>query len=487
MLIMKRIGDRDRRAGHSPEAVHATTYATHVIAGDLDRTTAVVEGASTTPALTALGIRSLATARSRTHRRAGSVSRSSAHAAQTQQRRLDGHARREQHLSHPRTAERHAHALDHDMRSTRIAYLAPWLLGFVLTVARVGMIANDPSFVAVTLRRNFDIPDSTALWAVWDPNVLVSLAAAVVVTVMLLGGAHVLGKAFASLLFNSPLLRERGRYPEAELANKLLPRGQAITIAIIGSVVLGFFIWFLHKIAHERFTGGITAALSGQHGSGVEEAVTAFITVLPLAVVALEVVANHPVFAHVRKAARWSLQLRVTEWADIRRDDRLARRGRVALRRARLAMADLADMTGDVALRAQAEYTEGALVTGKLDATDVATELGIDTKPGTSTGDDTDDEKKPPLPRIDLSGKVRTGVFTTPVVSNRVAEAIAAYRMIAETEEIASIAKVWTSARESAIRRVEGDHSSTATQRLHPVDVPSTPTAHPTNTADIAA
>lgn len=472
---------RTRLGARSPEAVHATAHAAHTVAGDLDRSADRVEGADTAPSLAALGIRALATARSRTRRRAARLSRTAAIAAGSRQRQLDHRDRREQRLLHPRTAERLGHAVDHDVRSARIGYLASWLPGLVVVAVAIGMVANDPPFVAATLRRTFDIPESTPLWAVWDPNVLVSLAAAVIVTVMLLGGAHLLGKAGASLLFRGPLLRHPQRYREVVLADGVLPVGRSIAILGLGGAVLGFFVWFLHTIAEERFTGGITAAFSGQSGMGVETAVTLFVTWLPVAVVVLEVIANHPVFAHAREAAKWSRRLRLVERIDTWRDSRLARRAGKALRRARIAMANLADMIGDVALRTQAEFIEAALVTGKLDAGVIGREFGI----GSGSAHGTAGEQQQPHPRIDLSGRVHAGVVSTPIVSNRVSEAIAAFRSVDEAPEVEPIAKLWSAARDAARRTAGGDEQGEASAEnaslhgLHPVD----DTPNPTTTA----
>ncbi len=440
---------RSRLGGHSPESIHATSLATHMVAGDLDRSAERVESADTKAAIAALGVRALATARSRTRRRTAHVSRTAAIAVRRRTRQLNHLDRRQQYLLHPRTVERFVHAVDHDMRSARIGYLASWLPGFVVLAVAVGMVANDPPFVAATLRRTFDIPDSTPLLAVWDPNVLVALAAAVIVTVMLLGGAHLLGKAGASLLFRGPLLRYPERYREAVLAHEALPPTLAGVIFAMGSVILVAFVTFLHTIAEERFTGGITAAFSGQSGMGVEKAVTWFVTLLPVAVVILEVIANHPVFAHSRKAAKWSLRLRIAERIDIRRSARLAHRADKALRRARIAMADLADMLGDVALRAQAEFIEAALVTGKLDTDVIAAEFGI----GSKNGHTADGEELLPEPKIDLSGRIHAGVVTSPVVTNRVAEAITAFRNVNGAPEVESIAKLWRTARDEAVCR----------------------------------
>ncbi|GIG20648.1 hypothetical protein Cch01nite_13720 [Cellulomonas chitinilytica] len=470
---------RGRSRGRSPARVHATTHAEHTVAGDLDRAAERTEGSSTDAVLAALATRALASSRARTGRRARRASRAATRAAGRRQVRIDHQRRRAQHLRHPRTAERLAHALDHDVRSTRIGYLTSWLPGFVVLAVAAGMIANDPPFVAATLRRTFDIPDGTPLWAVQDPNVLVSLAAAVIITVLLLGGAHLLGKAYASLLFRGPLLRPPGRYREAAVAHEVLPAGRSAVIAALGSAVMAFFVWFLHTIAEERFTGGIAAAFSGQDGMRVETAVTMFVTCLPVAVVVLEVIANHPVFVHTRKAARWSLVLRLTERRDIRRDERLARRAAASRRRARIAMADLGDMIADVTLRAQAEHIEGAVRTGKLDISTVAEALGV----SVPDGRDLDERDAVPTPRIDVTGRVRTGELLTPIVSNRVVEAIAAFRAVDEADEVAPIARLWAAERDAAARRgatnADADTSpSDAVTRhwLHAEDDTSTPT-----------
>ncbi|QHC57508.1 hypothetical protein [Rathayibacter sp. VKM Ac-2760] len=428
--------------GHSLRSINATVSADQTLTGDIERTVPPVEGANVSAASAALGLRTMATARTRAGRSAAQASRKAESWRKAVQIRSDFNDRVDRKLKHPRTATRLSDALQYDVRSAGVAYLASWLPGIVVVGLALVMVSNDPPFVAATIRRALDIPESTPLWDVANPDILVTLASAAGITLILLGVAHLLGKSIASVLFLDPLLARQDDFPEAVRAREVLPRGRALIVVGAGAAVMTGAVLFLHTIAEQRFEGGIMAAFTGS--STTSAAITAYVTWLPVALVFLEVIASHPIFHHARKAARWSLGFRLTEAHDVRRDRRLARKVATVGRRARIGIARLGDMLGDVTLRSQGEVIEAALRTGKVSVADVATVLGVgatatSTDPSTSTD-----------PKIDLTGTVNTGLQKTAVVSNRAAEAMASFLSVNAIKDLAGVATLWTDAREAA-------------------------------------
>ncbi|KQQ07573.1 hypothetical protein [Rathayibacter sp. Leaf296] len=466
----------------SKERIDATRRAEPSFAHDIERTAAPTTGPDTTASQGGLAIRTLATARSRTKRRADRASRRAHRAARARQKQANGVEDTTRVLEHPRESARLVEALDHDVRGASIAYLVSSVPGMVVAGLAGAMILNDPPFVMSTVRTALDLPTSVPLWHIGNPDVLVSLASAVSITLVLLGAARLIGASVASAVFLGPLLGDETSFPEARRSRAVLPRGRTLLMAAIGTVVLAGAVLLLHILAEQRFAGGVAAVFSGSDATTT--ALASYVTWLPVVVVLLEIVAHHPVFVHTRRAARWSVGFRMREARDVRRDRRRASRAASALRSARLSMAVLGDMLGDVGLRSQSEYLDASIGTGRVSAHSVARLLGVttataenadSTEGAQAEGAEAEDTVvRESLPPLDLSGRIHAGWITTSPVSNRVLEAIHAYRVVAEAESLPSAAELWKKARASA--RTAADRSrldAPASDDIHLVDPPA--------------
>lgn len=474
-----------RKAPRSPKSVDAVVAPSSTLAQDLTQATPLKQDRpDTTAPRTAHANRTVAAGRARTKHSAKRTLRRSERAAQRRTARESFQKRREEYLAHPRHATRLEHALDFDVRSAAIGFLTSWVSGVAVLFIAIVMLLNDPPFVYDTLRTVLNVGTGTPLWAVWVPAVLAALGTAAGLTIMLLTLAHLLGKAFAMLLFRGALLKRDQEFPEVRYSANVLPIWAVSFIALLGVGALFGAVAFLHQIAEERFAGGAAAAFGGS--SAASTAITFFITALPIAVVILETIANHPVFAHARKTATWSLRFRVQERMDTRRDERLSKRQLHDLQRARRGVADLADMLEDVALRAQHEYVAGAMETGLVDATPVAKAQGLDLDsseqaPATPSGqvhavETARSDQKLPMPILDLSGQIKTGYLTTNVISNRVVLAIRAYRSVEEQGDLQPISTIWNTARKGAAPlRASDDSSSEADPEASPIHPVSNP------------
>lgn len=456
------MGIWQRRSGaRSQGSINATVPASGTLGGDLQNTAPQDPQADTIGPVAGLSARTTASARARTRRGAKRLTRRSEQTKQVIARREQHHEARAHRLGKPGVIDELGEVVDHAGRRARIAFLGSWISTLVIAGVPMVMVLNDPAFVLSTMRRLLDIPDSTPIWAVWDPSVAVSLAVSAGTTLLLLATAFVAGKAAAHLLFRGAFMHGPAN-EEMRIAVKALPKRVAVVLLAAAAVVLGAMVVFLHGIAESRFSGGAVAAFQSDADRHASALVSWFITLLPVAVVVIEFLASHPTFEHARKTGRAAIRFDVAEAIDCLRDDAAARRQARALRRAATAEADLREMTLDVELRAKFEVVSAAIQTGRISAEAVGRTLGVRaTEHPMGADGQTIEAGQPPT---DAEGPQRrprgidVGSFAIAVVGARVD---AAYRAFDEaSKQTGSVREVWVQARTAAEahrRRVQGE------------------------------
>ncbi|WP_314096180.1 hypothetical protein [Microbacterium foliorum] len=430
--------------------VHRTAHQSSVFSEDVGNPESPPAAGGLTAPVAALGIRAITSGAERARGLALASESRTAAALTARAEREARQTHRAQWLGRPVIEARLGAAARYDLAHVRLGHLASWMPAAAPLLISAVMVLSDPSVVYSTARRIMDVPEGLPLWAVWNPDILVSLSMAVGLSVVLVTLAIVLGKALATVLFRRALLAHAQEFPELVITERAMPLPAAVVVAALTLPVLAGAVVFLNTIVHQRFSSGVTAAFAGvdsAHG-----AVTAYITVLPLVVVLLEIVAHHPSFVHARKAHRWSRGFRGLERRDRHRDDRGARRMQRTQRAATSAWVEVADVLLAISLRAAHEYTRAAVEVAAVPAAPVAEFIGV-RNPDSLGGVAAD-----VAPVIDVSGRIATGFLTTPVVSNRVARAAAAYRELEAARALPSISALWADARRAAaIAPMQGD------------------------------
>jgi hypothetical protein len=384
---LKTSAGADRRAGT------ATKIAKTTHARDLERQVPAVSGADTAASDVSLSIRSDRTAAVRSAKPAAKASRALDRAERHDQNHQHFQERRCQELDSPRAQERMEAVNPFLKGHAKIAHLQSWASTALVVVLAAAMLVNDPATVYTSIRTASDVPDSVGTFDVSNPSVAAALGAAMGISAVLLSAALGAGKAAATLLFRGRLLPQKDkdnqtdgpriqpgpRFPEAEASHRQIGRKEAWTALIIWSVVLIAGATFLHSFAEARF---ITDSYTAKSNA----AVVVLVTSLPFAVALFETVAAAPQFEHLRKAARWALMFRISEWRDVTRDQRFLRRGAALRRAANAAVISMIDVIRDVGMRSLAEATEAALITGKVSVADVAEQYRKLPKPDTGQG-----------------------------------------------------------------------------------------------------
>lgn len=431
----------DRRAGT------ATKIAKTTHARDLERQVPAVSGADASASDVALSTRTDRTAAVRSAKPASRASRALARVEQHNQDHRHFQERRCQTLDSPRLRERmeavNAFLKGHAM----IAHLHSWASTALVVVLAVGMLVNDPATVYTAVRIASDVPESVGIFDVSNPNVAAALAAAIVVSAVLLGAALGAGKAAATLLFRGRLLPQKGKdnqrtdgprvqprpgFPEAEASHRRMGPIQAWTVLIICAGLLIWFAGILHSFAEARFITDSRTAKSNAM-------VVILVTSLPFGVALFETVAAAPQFDHLRKVARWALMFRISEWRDVTRDQRFLRRGAALRRAVNAAVISMIDVIRDVGIRSLAEATEAAITTGKVSMADIANQYRTLPEPATGQGADR------PIP-VDYSGIPSNPYLPgLPAASNLVADVLNRHRELEAkaTPERSHMAAVW--------------------------------------------
>lgn len=392
----------------------ATQRAEATHKSDLERTVPVIVSADTDgPADVALANRTIISARVRTTRPAGWAERRIAKANKMIRRREDFEQRRRHSLSSARFRNRLAEVAKLDRSHALSGKLFAFLPVALIYIVAAGMALNDPLMILGTIRKAFDVPESVGLFELSNPDVVISISSAVVVFGSMLGLALAGGKAIATVLFRRPLIT--AEFPEAIESKKLMPaRAMWLLLGVFGMPIMIGLMLLLHELAQARFQGDVEAVFTG--ASGVNQALTWFITLMPLLVIGLEVWASVPALAHARQVARWSSKSRFTERSDIVRHQWQLRRESRAIRLADLAVIKVSDVLADVSLRALHEVTESAITTGKVSLADIAKTL---------RGKPSQNDSKLEL---DLSGRPTNSYLQgLPVVSQSVANVLTQY------------------------------------------------------------
>jgi hypothetical protein len=385
---LKTTAGADRRAGT------ATKIAKTTHARDLERQVPAVSGADTGASDVALSTRTDRTAAVRGAKPALKAGRALDVSEQHNQEHRHFQERRCQALDSQRARTRMAEVNAFLTGHAMIAHLHSWASTALVVVLAVGMLVNDPATVYTAVRIASDVPESVGIFDVSNPNVAAALAAAIVVSAVLLGAALGVGKAAATLLFRGRLLPQKGKdnqqtegprvqprpgFPEAEASHRRMGPIQAWTVLII---CLGLLIWFagiLHSFAEARFITDSRTAKSNAM-------VVALVTSLPFGVALFETVAAAPQFDHLRKVGRWALFFRISEWRDVTRDQRFLRRGAALRRAVNAAVISMIDVIRDVGIRSLAEATEAAITTGKVSMADIAKQYRTLPEPASGEG-----------------------------------------------------------------------------------------------------
>lgn len=356
------------------------------------------------------------------------------------ERRTGFEEQRRQELTTSRSRHRLHAAEEFDKGSSATGFLGAWVPSIILIALPIAMVGNDPGFVYSTIREVLDVPVTTSFLDVSDPKIIVSLAAAVVVTATLLGAAYTGGKALGMLLFDGPLLRRADDHPEAVRSREVLGRRGALVVAILSLVVLTAFTGFLHTIASARLMRSVTATFGG--ASEVAATLVWLITLLPWVVLVFDILASAPQLAHARKAARWSRGFRWRERFDLLRDRALLRRERAVWREAHESMLTLTETIRDVGRRSLAEIAEASITTGHLDLTPVAEAMTA-----TPNGDGPGLAPQRELP-LDLSGSHSNPFLPgVGVVSNHVADVINRWHALPAPPVRPPLADFWAALR----------------------------------------
>lgn len=420
----------DREAGTATRR-SSVTHASDLLA-QVDRST----GADRDAADVNLAVRSRASAKVRGVRPARRAERKVGAARRLRRRRRQYEQRCRQYLGSARFRNRMKQVAELDVQGALLGHLTAWLPAVAVILLAAAMLANDPLFVVSTVRNSLDVPRGTGFFDVSDPDVVVSLAAGLGVSVVLLGAAVTTGKALGTIVFRRPVVSS-GEHEAATEADKRMPTGKALIVTGVGATLLTGFMVILHALASARFEQDVTAVFAG--ASSANTTITWFITCLPLVVLAFETIASAPQLEHARKVARWSLLARMREWGQVRRDQWLLRRDHQAVRRARRAVVRMADVIGDVGLRGLSEVADASLHTGLVSLEEIAAAY--------RDGAGQEPEQEPVRrPELDLSGRPSSPYLTgLPVASNAVADVLIQYAGLTEeaVPDVAPLAACW--------------------------------------------
>ena len=415
-----------------------------------------------------LGLRASVTAGDRTRRPARRLGRRVRRVEIVRRRRsaaLEGVRGR---LDAGRTQARLAAAAAHDRSAARLGHLSVWISTLPVYALAFGMVLNDPVFVLMTLREAFDIPLSTGALDVRNPDVLVAVAGAFVVTTVLVAASHVTGNALATLLFRPHLARagtdegdSRGAFPGIAEHQRLMGTVPAAIIATIGIVPMFWFMVLLHHFAVARFEADIAASITG---GGARTWVVWSITMLPLVVLAFQTLACAPQVEFARKASGWSRRYRLRERLDIAADQR-----RISLEHRRRTRADwslavLADVLRDIAHRTDHEAYRARNETGAVDVSAVEQAWRFPADPLPSG-----------VPAVEATGRV-AGRFLPGLddVPNRVRCAVKAWRRLPPVPQASEAACLWRQARTRAEQAAGISAGTTGTGRLVRLDLTGT-------------
>ena len=334
----------------------------------------------------------------------------------------------------------------HDRTSTLLGDLVMFVPVLIARLLVIVMILNDPGLVYLSLRTTLDVPDSVGTFDVTDARVAISLAAAAGVTLLVLGSVRLVSHSLAALLY-WPRLTRSGRYPEVLRSRERVGVPQLLVHLGTGALLLVVAVVVLHTFATARFGGVLNSAVDAL-GAGTGEARTAVIwlvTLLPFALLAMELVLAAPPFEHLRKVIRKAWRLRLAEWRDVRRDQRAARRLAQRLRRGERWVTAIQDLGTGVVISQTHDLAEAALNTGQPDLSALAPSMAIDAQ--WLTPADAGEVVVPDLTAAPAHGPL-VQRHTAPTA--RAARVAARLRAITPPADSSEIARLWREARQAA-------------------------------------
>jgi hypothetical protein len=364
------------KLGRNPNRLETSD---HTLASDIGRQVEPQASAvDTNPSLAALGLRALATMSTRIGKSLKRAAKSVGRTVVVAQKHSDHVVNTQAYLAQPRTRARMQQVAEMDRHAVLLGYLSSWVPTFLVALMIAAMIANDPVFVVAVLREALNVADSVPVTRVTEPSVLVSTAAGVAVTAILLLAAKVGAEALASLIFINPRKRLTDEHPELVRTAKAFVMPRRAVVAALAIAVLAFMMIRLHALASYRF-GESQDAFAGFNTGGitlVSDHLVALIAWLPVMVLIFETIAAEPSLKHARKTHRWALIFRIRERISVRKEFRLLARWRKRLRRAKERVATLRDGMVWVGRAADAEFIEAAITTHAVGVTDESLEVG---------------------------------------------------------------------------------------------------------------
>lgn len=315
-----------------------------------------LRGAPAEAANADLVIRTVATSRGQTWFSTRQLRRRLRRAEDDQQQHRDFSVRQLMMLSSPKTRYRTAQINDHDRLTALAGHMSAVIPVGLVTALIITMGVNDPGFVYNLLRTALDVPDSAAIFDFGQRQNLVALAGAVALFLGILGSVSAVGRTIASILF-LPRLARSGDTAAVEALNRFSIR-QRTVIALGPALVLGALTFALHTYAATQFESPIARVMGTD---GARTALVWTITMLPVIVLILEVVAAAPPLKHARQVARWAWFFAMRQRIAIRREQRLLKRFRRSWNALGDAVSRALDRLGDTALRAAHEYVDAGL------------------------------------------------------------------------------------------------------------------------------